>query len=535
MGFISGTGALGQGKLGHDLLSQGLLSQGLLSQGLISQGASVYFVGIKGSGACALAELLHGAGAKIAGSDVPEAFYTDAILRELGIPVYEGFDRARIGGGIGLVVHSAAYGEENEEIAEARSRGIPVAPYPRALGAYSAGMNSAGVAGVHGKTTTTAMCGSLAQALGLPAQILVGSAAAGFGGRATLNLGGKYFIAETCEYRRHFLEFRPRRIALTSVESDHQDCFPTCESIREAFIDYCRLLPPGGQLIYCADDPGASSVAGAVSQEGRGIELIPYGFSAQGDYRIGGYRVCAEAEGTAAFSAGAFSGELRLRVPGRHQAQNAAAALALIGALLKEEFGEGWSAERQAAAQKALEEFAGTKRRSEIVGSAGGIIFMDDYGHHPTAIRATLEGLREFYPARRIVASFMPHTFSRTAALLGEFAEALSGADALFLHKIYASARERFDGSIDGMALCDKAASLRGDGGAPFLHYADEPLDALEPLKEYLRPGDLFLTLGAGSNWPLGIRLFEHFRGAERHGNNSSSSSSASAAEGGRQ
>jgi len=492
----------------------------MLRQGGIRQGSSVYFVGIKGTGVCALAELLHGAGMKTAGSDIPEVFHTDAILRELGIPFHESFDWAHIGDDIDLVVHSAAYDENNAEIAEARRKSIPVATYPEALGAYSAGLDSTGVAGVHGKTTTTAMCGCLARALELPAQVLAGSAVANFDGKSTLVLGGKYFIAETCEYRRHFLAFHPRRIILTSVESDHQDCFPSYESIRDAFVEYCRLIPPGGQLIYCADDSGAAEVAGIVERENRGVIPVPYGFSAKGDYGIDSYRICRDAsgDGMAAFRVNAFDGELFLRVPGRHQARNAAAALALAGVLLKDEFGTGWNPDRQNAAKKALEGFAGSKRRAEIVGNAGGIVFMDDYGHHPTAIRSTLEGLRNFYPSRRIVVSFMSHTYTRTAALLDGFADSLSGADVLFLHKIYASARERFDGDIDGMSLHEKIAGLRGGENAPLLRYVEEPMEAAEPLKELLKPGDLFLTLGAGNNWPLGVRLFEHFRALDRVG-----------------
>ncbi|MCL2193690.1 MAG: UDP-N-acetylmuramate--L-alanine ligase [Treponema sp.] len=472
--------------------------------------SSVYFIGIKGTGVCALAEFLHGQGAKTCGSDIPEAFYTDAILKELGIPFHESFDPTHIGDDIDLVIHSAAYSEENNvELAEARRKGIPIATYPDALGAYSAGFDSTGVTGVHGKTTTTAMCGCLVQALGLPARVLVGSAVANFGGKSTLVLGDKYFVAETCEYKKHFLAFRPQRIILTAVESDHQDFFPTYESIRDAFVEYCRLIPAGGQLIYCADDPGANEVAGIIEGEGRGVVLVPYGFSIGGDYGIASYRVCDDA---AMFRLNAFSVELCLRVPGRHQALNAAAALALADILLKKEFDEGWNDERRAAARKALVEFTGSKRRAEVIGTAGGIVFMDDYGHHPTAIRSTIEGLRNFYPSRRIVVSFMSHTFTRTAALLDEFADSLSGADVLFLHKIYASARERFDGHLDGMSIHERIADLRGEKAVPVLHYIAEPLDAFGPLKDVLQPGDLFLTLGAGNNWPLGVRLFEYYR-----------------------
>jgi UDP-N-acetylmuramate--alanine ligase len=467
-------------------------------------------VGIKGTGVCALAELIHGMGVKTRGSDTNEVFYTDGILRELGIPFHETFDPAHITGDIELLIHSAAYSvENNAELAEAMRRNIPLLSYPQALGAYSAGFDSTGIAGVHGKTTTTAMAGALVRGLRLPAQVLVGSAVSNFGGRSTLAQGDRFFIAETCEYRRHFLLFHPTRVVLTAVESDHQDYFPTYESIRDAFVEYCRLIPPGGELIYCADDHGASEVAGIIESEGRGINLVPYGFTAQGDFHVASYRVENE---RAYFRVNAFNLELGLTVPGRHQALNAAAAIALASSLLKKESAENELT--QFAVKKALEEFRGSKRRSEILGSAGGILFMDDYGHHPTAIKTTFDGLRGFYPTRRLVVSFMSHTYTRTAALLDEFAASLAGADVLFLHKIYASAREHFDGHINGKSIMEKIESLPSKKTE--MYYVDEPLDAFEQLKNILKPGDLFLTLGAGNNWPLGVKLFEYFNGSER-------------------
>ena len=480
--------------------------------GLLRPGAFVYFVGIKGTGVCALAELMHSMGITASGSDTPEVFYTDAILKELGIPYHECFDPAHINDGIDLVIHSAAYSEEaNEELAEARRKSIPLVKYPDALGMYSALFDSTGITGVHGKTTTTAMCGCLIRSLGLPAQILVGSAVANFNGRSTLALGNKYFVAETCEYRSHFLAFHPKRIVLTAVESDHQDYFPTYESIRDAFVEYCRLIPPGGELIYCADDPGAAEVASVIRRDDRGVTLIPYGFTADGDFRINAYRVEND---SAAFTINAFPDDIRLCVPGRHQALNATAAIALASVLLGKESPAqgGWNDQRRLAVETALGQFRGSKRRSEIIGSAGGIIFMDDYGHHPTAIKLTLEGLRDFFPSRRLVVSFMSHTYSRTAALLDDFAQSLALADVLFLHKIYASARENFGGNISGRSIYEKVTSL-GNDKADSVYYVDDPGDAFEPLAKILKPGDLFLTLGAGNNWPLGLRLYQHYLG----------------------
>ena len=479
--------------------------------GIFRPGASVYFVGIKGTGVCALAELMHNMGIKASGSDTSEVFYTDAILKELNIPYFESFDPAHIRDDFDAVIYSAAYSVEgNAELAEADRKSLPLLNYPEALGKYSEFFDSSGIAGVHGKTTTTAMCGCLMRALGIPAQILVGSAVANFGGKSTLTLGNKYFIAETCEYRSHFLSFHPKRVVLTAVESDHQDYFPTYESIRDAFVEYCRRIPPGGELIYCADDPGACEVASVIEKDGHGVSLIPYGFTAEGDFRINSYRVENDC---AVFEINAFPEGLYLRVPGRHQALNATAAIALSSVLLEKESsgipGGIWNDKRRLAVKKELEEFRGSKRRSEIIGSAGGIIFMDDYGHHPTAIKTTLEGIRGFFPSRRIVVSFMSHTYSRTAALLDEFAGSLAIADVLFLHKIYASAREKFDGNIDGMSIYKKIKNLENTKAE--VHYVDEPMDAFGPLVTILKPGDLFLTLGAGSNWPLGLRLHEHY------------------------
>jgi UDP-N-acetylmuramate--alanine ligase len=465
----------------------------------------------------ALAELMHNRGIRVSGSDRDEVFYTDAILRELGIPYYESFEAAHIDGhGVpDLVVYSAAYSfETNAEMAEAKRRGLPLRRYTDALGEYSAGFDSTGVAGVHGKTTTTALAGTLIREVGLPAQVLVGSAVGAFGGRSTLSLGDKYFVAETCEYQRHFLSFHPQRIVLTSVESDHQDYYPAYEDIREAFMEYGRLLPRGGELIYCADDSGASEVALALLKENPGLNLVPYGFTASGDYRVEMFEVRDE---RIVMRLNGFPGELKIRVPGRHTALNAAAAVALTASLVRKEFGNnGWNGERRERVRGALEEFSGSKRRSEILGEAGGILFMDDYGHHPTAIRSTLAGLREFYPERRLVLSFMSHTYTRTASLLDDFAASFDKADIVFLHKIYSSAREVYRGGVSGKTLFEKAQEhlSRVPGKIESVFFVEEPLDGYEPLKNILRPGDLFITMGAGDNWKLGEKLFDYYREA---------------------
>ncbi|MDR1957001.1 MAG: UDP-N-acetylmuramate--L-alanine ligase [Treponema sp.] len=472
---------------------------------LARKGARIYGVGIKGTGMCALAELLHHAGYRVSGSDREEVFYTDGILKELGIPYSTSFDPRHLPPDTELVIYSAAYSPEtNPELAEARAQGIPLLKYTDALGIYSAGFDASGIAGVHGKTTTTALAGTMIRGAGLPAQILAGSAVSTFGGHATLTLGTKYFVAETCEYRRHFLAFHPRRIVLTSVEPDHQDYYPTYEAIRDAFLEYGRKLPPGGALIYCTDDPGAAEVAKILEQEDRGIRFIPYGFTASGDFRIQSYEVADE---QARMVLAGFPGPLSVRIPGRHSALDAAGALALTDALVKCEAPQGWQEEQREGVRRSLAAFKGSKRRSEIIGEAGGILFMDDYGHHPTAVRSTLEGLKSFYPHRRLVLSFMSHTYTRTASLLEEFARCFDTADITVLHKIYASARESYGGAVSGELLFAKTKAHKEQ-----VYYVAEPLDAVDLLVNLLRPGDLFLTMGAGDNWKLGMALFDRFR-----------------------
>jgi UDP-N-acetylmuramate--alanine ligase len=472
----------------------------------VFSGKEVFFVGIKGTGMCALAELLHGQGVRISGSDCADVFYTDAILRERGIPYFENFDRGHIHSGIDMVIYSAAYSAEtNPELAEADARGIPVLKYTDALGEYSGYFDSSGIAGVHGKTTTTALAGTVMQAAGLPVQVLAGSAVGSFGGRSTLIQGDSYFVAETCEYRRHFLSFKPRRIVLTSVESDHQDYFPDYASIRDAFVEYGRKLPPGGELIYCADDQGATEVAGLLAQEGRGIVFTPYGWSAAGAFRITDYRVANE---RLWLNLAGCPVTLAMQVPGRHTACNAAGALALTTSLAQKETActDGLTMPQWLRIREALEAFQGSKRRSEIIGERRGVLFMDDYGHHPTAIRTTLAGLREFYPQRRLVLSFMSHTYTRTAALFEEFAGAFDGADVVILHKIYSSARETYTGGLTGETLFEAVRAR-----CPVVHYVAEPEEAAPLLRSMLRPGDLFITMGAGDNWKLAVAVFESF------------------------
>ncbi|MBP3710608.1 MAG: UDP-N-acetylmuramate--L-alanine ligase [Treponema sp.] len=476
----------------------------------------VHFVGIKGTGMAALVELLHARGALITGSDVAERFYTDAILEKLGLCA-KPFSEKNISRDIALVIYSSAYNvATNPDLIAATKLNLPCMLYTEALGALSRESYSVGICGVHGKTSTAGLAGSILSQLDVPAQVLAGSVISSFADSCTLTTAqfGKknarnYFVAETCEYQNHFLSFFPQKILLTSVESDHQDFFPTYEAIQNAFIEYICKLPQNGTLMYCADDKGAAETALFAKEKRKDIVLIPYGEAVSGDYRVTFGNI---ADGAQHFTVGAL-GEFSLYVPGKHEVLDAVAALALSCELLKIDRKDVRVYTEKLKAGIAL--FRGGKRRSEVLGrktvSGNDVIFIDDYAHHPTAIKTTLAGYREFYQGRKIIVDFMSHTYTRTAALLEEFAASFENADEVILHKIYASARENAAAaSVTGKTLFDEVKKRHGN-----VQYFEEWKDAKDFVLAELGSsndfpnGILFVTMGAGDNWQLGKAVYE--------------------------
>lgn len=462
------------------------------------RGYPVHMVGIKGTGMAALAEILVSRGARVTGTDVADAFYTDAVLEKLGIRPTAGFLPQDVPADARLVIHSAAYRrEDNPQLLAALTRGIPILLYPQALGMLSGHFDSSGVCGVHGKSTTTALCGVILKGWSAPATVLTGTEVPAFGGRCTWTGGDRFLVAETCEYRRHFLHFRPERILITSIEPEHLDYFKDMEDLLRAFEEYGRSLPFRGCFVYNHDDTGAREAARRILKRRDDLSAVPYGETADGDYRIQGISMGG---GEVRFRLRGFPLEFRLHVPGRHNVGNAAGALALCSLIRMREGAPAPSDVE--SARDSLAAFTGTRRRCEVVGEAGGILFMDDYGHHPTAIRSTLEGIRAFHPDRRLVVDFAPHTYSRTRTLLGDFAGCFEAADMVVLHRIYASARETDAGGITGRDLLREVSTRH-----PHTEYFEEPMDAVPFLRGALRPGDLFVTMGAGDNWKLGREL----------------------------
>ena len=472
----------------------------------------------------ALVEIFVHNGAVVTGSDVSERFYTDEILEKLGINAMK-FSSENITDKVQYVVYSSAYKlDKNPDLIQAVKKGVPCLLYTEALGQYSERAYSCGICGVHGKTSTTGLAGTILKELDLPVQVLAGSVINSFGNTCTYTSSNlskdsrNIFVAETCEYQRHFMSFAPQKIILTSVESDHQDYYPTYNDIRDAFVDYICKLPQKGQLIYCADDEGAVETASIAAKKRPDIELIPYGENASGDYHLVFGKVQNEKN---CFSLDIFNGlELFLKVPGMHEVRDAVAAVALSCELLRTNNKN--PLEYVENIQKGLESFSGGKRRSEIVGkgttkSGNSVVVIDDYGHHPTAVKTTLAGYREFYKGRKIIVDFMSHTYSRTQALLSEFASSFTSADTVILHKIYSSARENpKDFSITGKTLFDETSKYNSH-----VAYFEEILDAkdyvLTELDKELDSikypdGYLFVTMGAGDNWKLGKAVLENLK-----------------------
>ncbi len=440
-----------------------------------------HFVGIGGAGMSGLARLLLARGQRVSGCDARPSAAT-ATLARLGVTVHGAHAAGHLSD-IDLVIVSAAVDPSNPEVAAARARGLPVLSHAAALGALTAAGRGVAIAGTHGKTTTTALVGYLLERAGRDPTILTGAEMLNYG--ASVRLGrGKHVVVEADEYDRRFLQLLPRVAVVTSIEPDHLDYYRDLAEIRASFAAFAARLPPEGLLVACADDP----LARALPAPGR---RVLYGLGTEHDgWRAVDWRV-VPLDGTAdrpsagmEFVAVAPTGErARAMVPlvGMHNVRNALAALAVAVA-------EGVPL---AAAARALAGFRGTRRRFERVGMAGGVTVIDDYAHHPTAVRVTLEAARAVH-AGPLWVVFQPHTRNRTARLLEEFAAALEMADGVVVTAIYEPlGREREPIAISGADLAARIA------GRPATYIAD--LDAAAAyLAERLPDGALLLTMGAG-------------------------------------
>jgi UDP-N-acetylmuramate--alanine ligase len=455
----------------------------------------VHLIGIGGTGLSAIALVLLERGYTVSGSDRQISPLAQRV-RQAGAQVFHGHSPENVRGA-DLVVRSSAIPDDNSEVQAALKAGVPVLKRADYLGQLMRDQNTIAVAGTHGKTTTTAMIAWVLTALGQDPSYIIGGVSTNLGTNAHAGKGDT-FVVEADEYDRMFLGLNPNLAVVTNIEHDHPDCYPTAADFYQAFVEFAkRLTPrltPQGTLLVNADDPGASRLGQEAA--GWGAHVLSYALqSPEKDYWAsaleanprGGYSFQAHHAGR--------SVEVHLQVPGRHNASNALAALAISNQL-----DLPWG---QAA--QALGQFSGTGRRFEVLGQAAGITLIDDYAHHPTEIRATLAAARSRYPGRRIWAVWQPHTYSRTRALLDQFRAAFEDADRVLVTEIYA-ARE--------------AAPQNGFSGEQVAAVIDRPQVAFTPalaqaeafLLEHLQSDDVVLVLSAGDADRISATVFEALR-----------------------
>ena len=478
----------------------------------------IHIVGIGGSGLSAIARVLHGWGFLVTGSDQMRSGLTDTLVAE-GIRVQIGhvaenleFRDAVPDAGAPLVVVSSAVPNDNVEVIAARNMGFTIVKRRELLESLTQDRLTIAVAGTHGKTTTTAMIAWILVEAGLDPSFVVGGVLQNLGTNARAG-SGRLFAIEADEYDRAFLGLRPQVAVLTSLEHDHPDCYPTFAEMQEAFTQFAAQASANGPLIVCAEEPAARDLAERVSSSlarnlsggsgsTRGVPshagLETYGLSAGCTWQAEDVQL----NGCPVFQVRAHGrrlGQCALQVPGRHNVLDALAAIAATAAV-----GVGFE-----TAAAALTRFRGTARRFEVKGQVGGITVVDDYAHHPTAIRVTLAAARKKYPGRTLWAVFQPHTFSRTAALLDDFAASFDDADHVIITAIYA-ARERDTGQVSG---ADIVVRMQARSTAhPDARYVESLDSAAAWLMERLEPGAVVITLGAGNGYRVGEQVLERLR-----------------------
>ncbi len=446
----------------------------------------IHFVGIGGIGMSGLAELLHNQGYRVTGSDLREG-PSVARLRGLGVAVAIGHDAAHVGGA-DVVVYSSAVSARNPELLEAEQGKIPVIPRAEMLAEVMRLKDGIAVAGSHGKTTTTSMIAHVLDAAGLdPTAVIGGRVLAAESDRTGARLGrGELLVAEADESDGSFLRLAPVIAVVTNVDPEHLNHYGSVERLEEAFVSFANRVPFWGLSVLCLDHPRVQALLPRMTRR-----TTTYGLSPQAD--LAASEVVPDAWGMRfeVRRRGESLGGLRLPVPGRHNVQNALATLA-VALELEVPF---------AVAGPALAGFPGLERRFETRGESRGVRVVDDYGHHPAEIRATLAAARQNH-AGRLVVVFQPHRYTRTRDLFEDFATAFHEADRLVVTEIYAAGEAKIPG-CEGEALAE-AIRARGHRNVSFLPDLEEIPERLAP---DLAPGDLVLTLGAGSISILGARL----------------------------
>ena len=450
----------------------------------------IHFVGIGGAGMSGIAEILcnyEQAQLEVSGCDLSAGEATEH-LRELGIDVRKGHSPDHLEG-VELVVISSAVSEENEEVREARRRGIPVVRRAEILGELMRLRYGIAVAGTHGKTTTTSLVGTMLTEAGLDPTVIVGGRLRLLGTGARLGRS-PYMVAEADEFDRSFLRLMPVIAVITTIDRDHLDTYRDLADIQEAFVRFASRVPFFGRVIVCLDDANVRQILPRIADR----RILTYGFSPQAELsavdlqpRQGGTRFSVRWRDE-------ILGEIDLPMPGRHNVLNALATVG-VGLTLRVPFH---------LMANAIAGFTGVHRRFEHLGDWRGAAVIDDYAHHPTEVAATLEAARQSYPRGRVLAVFQPHLFSRTLDQAEDFGNALLGADLAVVTDVYPSREQPIPG-VTGELVVEAARR----SGHRNVQYSPSWKDAPEILLENVREGDVIVTLGAGDVNRLGRQLVE--------------------------
>ena len=450
--------------------------------------ARVHFVGIGGSGMSGIARIMASRGAEVSGSDLQDSSTLNG-LRSLGATIHIGHSRANIKSA-DLVIKSSAIPASNPELEEAQSRGIPILERAAALAQLMIGTRSVAVAGTHGKTTTTSMLTVALQHSGLDPSFAIGATVSNSGTNAHQG-SGNTFIVEADESDGSFTAYKPLGAIITNIELDHVDNFATLAQIDQIFDDFVGTIRPDGFLVLCIDDPGALRLMERMKKKGSSISIATYGIDSDADLRLDRILLQPKSAEARISYKGRVLGQMELAITGRHNLLNACAAL-LAGLEL------GANANDLI---KGLALFSGARRRFEIKGISKGITVIDDYGHHPTEIKATLESARIYAQSGRVLTVFQPHRYSRTQVFASEFAKALSASDYTYLLEIYPASEKEIPG-VSSLLISKEMASSNHS-------YQPSMPEVVEAVAKMAKSGDLILTLGAGDVSSLGKLILE--------------------------
>ncbi len=435
-----------------------------------------------------IAELLLNLGYKVSGSDVKSSDITDR-LKELGGAIFKGHAAENIKGA-DVVVVSSAIDPDNPEVQATGQSSIPVIPRAEMLAELMRLKYSIAIAGAHGKTSTTSIVASVLAEGGLDPTVVIGGKLKSIGSNAVLG-EGDFIVAEADESDGSFLKFSPTIAVVTNIDKEHLDFYADLAAIKTAFLNFLDRIPFYGLAVLCLDNEPIQELIPRMKKR-----YTTYGMSSQADFQIRDVEFGQQKSRFNIYHRGNKMGMIDLNLPGIHNVYNATASIA-VGVELNIAFDQ---------IKRALETVEGVQRRLEIKGESNGVTVIDDYGHHPTEIKVTLETIEENWPNRRKVVVFQPHRYSRTRALFDEFSRAFYQSDVLVVLPIYAASEKKIEG-VTSQNLCEE---IKAHGHKEVIH-ADGFKAALSHLKQILQPGDVLLTLGAGDVWKVGMEVLKKF------------------------